>query len=309
MTRTKEVKFYYFKLIYIDQEVERDINLSNFFNNIRENYINENDRYVYEYQGENAKLSYVSTPVTIDDFYQLTFERLRDFNYPVRARLTGDSRPLDLEEGEFLGEEVTALFDHRNNFMMLQNNRDSLSYKAIELFLNWLISNETEDMDGRIVLKLAVENNPGRRVQSFLGFREVLFKMNLSTFNVDRNNNGDTYDFLSALKSQPEDNEADNLDVEIKITVKNKPSSSKKYMAEELANEALSYQNENGLKKLQVKGYDARERLDTVNLIENKLTNSYRFNFRENRQLRKDVVYDQMKAIYLEIGREKLLRN
>lgn len=306
MPRTKEVKFYYFKLKYLVDGDPVRLDLSDLLDGIRGRYGENDNRYSYEFDYEHSKLAYVYSPPEDNGNYQLTFERLRGFNYPVRTKLSGNSEGLGLEEDEFLGEEVTVLYDPQYSIMMIQNNRNSLSYKAIELFLNWLIRDNNPEVQGVISLVLQVENNPTRRVSRFIGFREVLLKTNIA---VNGNNEGYVDDFIGKLQEDVGEYEADDFDVEIKITAKTKKTSDKPYLPQQIVDDMLSYEGLDVTKRLHVKGYDDHDTFTFVNLIENKLYDSHSFNFRENRQLNKDVVFNEMRLLYNEVGQNKIINN
>ena len=205
-----------------------------------------------------------------------------------------------------MGEEVTVLYDPRTSIMMIQNNRNSLSHKAIEMFLNWLVRDHNPDLQGVISLVLQVEHNPTRRVRRFNGFRELLLKTNIS---VNGTNDGFVDDFIGVLQENTSNQEADDFDIEIKVTAKTKMSSNKPFLSRRIVNDILSYEGSTNTKRLQVKGVDDQDHFTIVNLIENKLFDSHRFNFRENRQLDKDVVFTVMKNLYIEVGQNKILNN
>lgn len=316
MANSKIVKFYYFKVLWSTRENFSSVDLSNLFNDIQRKYSEEDHRFVYEYQGEKAKFAYINLPYEDNDFYQLTFERLRDFNYPVRTKLVGDSKDLGLSNDEYLGEEVTVLYDHQNDIMMIQNNRNSLSYKAIELCLNALllesvVENEAREEveitneDGNIKLSLVTERNPMGRVRGFIGMKEVVLKTNILSTNLSGGHIADLYD---AIRGETEEQDAENLEIEIKITAKNLPSSNK-YISTAVVEEVLSYDHDGGVKKLVVKGVDIDNRVDEVNLIENKLSDKHPFSYDQDRQLSRHAVYSAMEVIYKESGQLKVTSN
>lgn len=306
MPRTKEVKFYYFKLKYLVDKEEVELDLSTLLDGIRGRYGENDNRYSYEFDDEHSKLAYVYSPPMDNGYYQLTFERLRDFNLPVKAKLAGNSEGLGLAEDEYIGEEVTVLYDALNSIMMIQTNRNSLSHKAIELFLNWLIRNNEPEAQGVISLVLQVENNPARRVRKFTGFREVLLKTNIS---VNGTNEGYVDDFIGRLQEGVGEREADDFDIEIKVTAKTRRTANNAYLSRQIVDDMLAYEGLGETKKLQVKGYDDQETFTFVNLIENKLYDSFHFNFRENRELDKNVVFNEMQTLYNDVGQYRVINN
>ena len=57
------------------------------------------------------------------------------------ARNTGEFDFMQLDEDEYVGEEVSALYDQSFNVIMLQRNRNSLSPSGIEKYFSFLLGN------------------------------------------------------------------------------------------------------------------------------------------------------------------------
>lgn len=88
-----------------------------------------------EYYDEQARLDKIEYRDE-KDYYFLTFSRLRETNIPRRAYTNKESEDIELQDGEYIGEEVAAIYDKSSGLLMLQANRFSLSYKGIEKYLN-----------------------------------------------------------------------------------------------------------------------------------------------------------------------------
>ncbi|QQP71224.1 hypothetical protein JHE06_05490 [Carnobacterium sp. CS13] len=304
MAKNKRVKFYYFHILAYKNKEVKFLELLPLLNDIKSKYDGSEDRFVYEYKGEKAKLAYVSLPYDNDSYCQLTFERLRDYNFPVKTKLVGDSEELDLSSDEFLGEEVTVLYDSVNSVMMIQNNRDSLGYKAIELFLNSLLQEQEQGIT--MTLMLITEKDPYKRAKRLIGMKDVLFKGNIQLVETG---NGPVGDLIDAIKGEVTSADADILDVEVRIISKNKKTSTREFIPDTITNEILSYSKKDGVTKLYVKGRNVDGLIDEVNLIENKLFDSYNFNFKENKKLNKHSIYSEMEKLYKEKGKVKIQRN
>jgi hypothetical protein len=305
MVKNKPVKFYYYKCLLFRGEDNTPFNLGPLFQEIQRNYSTDEQRFVYAYNGEPSKLSYIGLPYDDHSYYQLTLERLRNYNFPVQSKLVGDSSELSLSEDEFLGEEVTALYDPENAVMMIQNNRDSLSYKAIELFLNSLLHEQTEG--GVFTLSIISGNNPLVKARRLLGARNLLFKGDIQVAVVG---SGPIGDLLSAIKDDVTREDADIIDVEVRITAKNKLSSSRPYIPQTIMNEVISYNDEEGIKKLYVKGRNPEGIIEAVNLIDDKFVDTFNFRFSEdNKYLSKNAVFSEMQSIYNGIGKDRIERN
>ncbi|MDO8223948.1 hypothetical protein KHP33_003545 [Bacillus cabrialesii subsp. tritici] len=98
----------------------------------------------FDYRQEQARLETAYWDDELE-FSFLHFVRLRDTNIPSTARATAGVEPLELEDDEFIGEEVSALYDEDNHVLMLQRNKYSLGPEGIEEYLNlaWNNPNDT----------------------------------------------------------------------------------------------------------------------------------------------------------------------
>ncbi|WP_260286747.1 DUF6731 family protein [Peribacillus aracenensis] len=97
----------------------------------------------YDYLQEQARLETAYWDEELG-FSFLHFVRLRDTNIPSTARASAGVEPLELEDDEFIGEEVSALYDENNHVLMLQRNKFSLGPEGIEDYLNLAWNNENE---------------------------------------------------------------------------------------------------------------------------------------------------------------------
>ncbi|MBO5291909.1 MAG: hypothetical protein J6B10_01845 [Lachnospiraceae bacterium] len=61
--------------------------------------------------------------------------KLRNTNIPSKAKDKEDAKVIELEEGEYLGEDIFIVFHPKNGIAMIQQNRLSLGISRIEEFL------------------------------------------------------------------------------------------------------------------------------------------------------------------------------
>ncbi len=94
----------------------------------------------YQYHDEKARLDKVNY-TKLYNYWYLNFVRLRQTKIPVKAKRTEEAKPIELENDEYIGEDVTAVYDCENNILALQRNRDSLGVTGLELYLNNLYNN------------------------------------------------------------------------------------------------------------------------------------------------------------------------
>lgn len=99
----------------------------------------------FEYYQEEARLDKMKFN-TVDNYWYLNFIRLRQTKIPSKARKNEEAEPLTLLDDEYIGEDVTAIYDVKNHILALQRNRDSLSASGIEDYLSKLLGVEGEEI-------------------------------------------------------------------------------------------------------------------------------------------------------------------
>lgn len=133
----RRVKLEYFQVVFKkdeDQLNDRDrlFDLTQWMHNANQISLEKRAR---EYRTEKARLeqAYFDTDF---NYYFLHFVRLRATNIPSKARIDANVEPFELDDDEYLGEEVTALYDEDRHILMLQRNKYSLGPNGIEDYLN-----------------------------------------------------------------------------------------------------------------------------------------------------------------------------
>jgi hypothetical protein len=101
------------------------------------------EKRVAEYRGERARLEEAYFDPDFD-YYFLHFVRLRATNIPSKAKIDSNVEPFELEDDEYLGEEVSALYDEDRHILMLQRNKFSLGPNGIEEYLNIMWPSDKE---------------------------------------------------------------------------------------------------------------------------------------------------------------------
>lgn len=81
----------------------------------------------------------------IDDYWYLNFVRLRQTGIPSKASVNKETEPIKLLDNEYIGEEVSAIYDVENHILVLQRNRDSLGPSGLEKYLNYFYNREEDE--------------------------------------------------------------------------------------------------------------------------------------------------------------------
>jgi len=98
----------------------------------------------FPYKQEQARMEQFSFMAHTSNLWDMYFTRLRDFNLPTKAKKNAPSKPVDLDDDEYIGENVSAIYDESCNIIMIQRNKFSLGPSAIEEYFNHYCSSEEE---------------------------------------------------------------------------------------------------------------------------------------------------------------------
>lgn len=110
----------------------------------------------FDYYQEQARLDKF-WPDKVKDYWFLNFIRLRETNIPTTVKIDKESEPLVLDDDEYIGEEVNALYDEKLGILMLQRNRFSLGVEGIEKYLNLLWNSDEETIHLRPICPLGIQ--------------------------------------------------------------------------------------------------------------------------------------------------------
>ena len=144
----RRVKFEYYQVCCKSKNGEKPFDLKKWISKALSMSLEKRAK---EYRSERARLEEAYFDEELD-FYFLHFVRLRATNIPSKAKLDTNVEPFELEDDEFLGEEVSALYDEARHVLMLQRNKFSLSPTGIEEYLNLLWPNLEEEIYLRPIL-------------------------------------------------------------------------------------------------------------------------------------------------------------
>ena len=71
-----------------------------------------------------------------EKLYVFRVYKLRDYNVPSKIREGQSAEPIDLEDDESLGEDMTVLYDWKNSICMIQQNRMSVGVSRLAEWIN-----------------------------------------------------------------------------------------------------------------------------------------------------------------------------
>ena len=303
----RKVKFNYF--IPRDETTGNIYDISNLLEGLYNSYSQTHfEKKYYEFNYDKAKLNSISKDAAGDNYYCLVFERLRDYNFPIKTKLNEESSPIEVENDEYIGEEVVLLYDCDNHVLMLQRNVNSLSPRAIEAFLRNLINEYGVGTDDVVfVMEIVLDGLIEDRAERMIAKTRKLTIKGGPSFYPDTNLLSGIWETIMGTRNELS---AQNIDIEVSISVRDSARSETPYLPNEIAEDFLSLSENNDLKKLVIKGREFEQGgIEEINLLNNKLEDSYPFEITQiNRRLNPSSVYEEMKLIYLDRGRSNVLR-
>ncbi|MCP1144863.1 DUF6731 family protein [Ureibacillus endophyticus] len=286
MSKVKIVKFNFFQPIIKIGDTDNILDLTDVLERIRRNYQNGQGEFkiVYEYNGEPARLADLSVdPET--GLYHLIFERL-NYQVPSRTTLHGESTAVDLEDDEYIGLDVSVLYDPEDHVLMIQRNRDSLSPTGIESVLRTILDNQIHMMNGDFSLAVISDENIKHRALRQSAYRKIHFKVTGTKAS----------DIINRLTNRQEDLGIDNVE----IILNSKPQKSA-VINEEYAKSLLEeYSEDVEVQKLRIRSRQTEESpVEAIDLFDYKLQSSCEFEFIEDRHLNPISVFIRMQEIYI----------
>lgn len=137
MSITKKVRVEYFRVVYRRTNGGHN-GPDNLFDLTK--WISKIDKLSLEertipYKDEKARLDRIKFSKEYK-YWHLEFLKLRETNIPNKAKINSVAEPISLDDDEYIGENVNALYDKEMYILALQRNKFSLSISAVEYYIN-----------------------------------------------------------------------------------------------------------------------------------------------------------------------------
>ncbi|SHK37538.1 hypothetical protein SAMN02745248_02394 [Hathewaya proteolytica DSM 3090] len=149
----KNMKVYYYYPMSGGEKNERIYDLDDLFKtlqtlNIEERILFANENSVQNTDDKNKDIGKECVQLKrieyneVTERWNLCFMKNRD-DVPFVSKRNGEGHALDLDDDEFVGEEVCLVYDKKTKIIALQNNRYSVSFAGIsDFFRQYLEMNE-----------------------------------------------------------------------------------------------------------------------------------------------------------------------
>lgn len=87
-----------------------------------------------DFNGVKARIEKIGIESENSSIWGLRLLKLRDKNIPVKAKDKVDAVAVELEDGEYIGEDVFMIYDENTSIAMIQQNRMAFGVSRIEEF-------------------------------------------------------------------------------------------------------------------------------------------------------------------------------
>lgn len=104
--------------------------------------------------------------------WSLRIFRLRDENISYIVKKEEEAKPIELGDDEYIGEDMTMLFDIENNVAMIQRNRYAMGFKNLEKLVQKIIGKEKLKIEIRPISK---ELDPDKIRKDYFKSLEIRF--------------------------------------------------------------------------------------------------------------------------------------
>jgi hypothetical protein len=295
MAVSKIVSFNFFRPTTTEEGHTILLNLTDLFETVRLRYQGARERgetdykIIYSYNDEPARLAEISIdPHT--GLYHLIFERLT-YMLPNRTTLHGDSTAVELDEEEFIGHEVSVLYDSEHHILMVQRNRSSLSPSGIESCLHTLV--DRHEVTDNFNLAIISDPEAKRRALRQSSYRKVHMKV------TGTKANGIIERFWGRG-----DIGIDNVEIVLSSGIKKEDEIDNEFTKAILED----YIDDVEVKTLKIRAReDEGESVEPIDLIDHKVQKSTMLSLDESRQINPLRIFDEMVSLY--IGEDRGIRN
>lgn len=124
----KNLKFRYFQVLLVENGEKRTFPFSLWAQEI-------NKRGLLQTCIESVEKIRVDDITYKDNIWGTRIEKLRDTDLPGKAKDRQPVQPVDLEEDEYLGEDIFMIYDEDTGIALIQQNRMSLGITKLQTFL------------------------------------------------------------------------------------------------------------------------------------------------------------------------------
>lgn len=243
----------------------------------------------YKINEEEARLQDIERDALNKKIWKMRFIRIRDSIIPGIASKEGTYDLIELEDDEYIGEEISVLYDETYNIIMLQRNRNSLSPSGVEKYFSSAINDGTQ-----IELRPIPMPETLREIKPSQSFKRVSINFCPTKIDDELLDNSNT-PFRKLLKSA---REMGAVYASITLSMGNSKQKEKSLNKEAIL-ELKETKNYEGFSKIQINKKECEDtKVETVDLIAGKLTDIVQLEFSRVNLIEYNRVIEIMKNLY-----------
>ncbi len=295
-TVQKKVKLEYFRVVCTKIE-EKDLSNAtdilfdlNKWIALFDDKLSDIGKRVEIYNGEKVRLD--KFMASGENIWILNFIRMRDSNIPKKAFETKEAEDMELDEDEYIGEEVIAIYDDSTSILALQRNRNSLSVTGIEKYMN----EKWQHADGCIIHLRPILSKMD--VDSFVkqnkkDYKKIVYKIaDVEDVSEDTYDNSSLGEILKTAKNHEGQY--------IEIIISN-GKSKKKRLNSQVVNQTLMELSENisNVKKAEVYLVEDEQPVEFMDLLSDKLCDWVQIEYVTKKSVSSDYLADMLMECYI----------
>lgn len=240
----------------------------------------------YPYRGEKARLQKVVYDEH-NEIWEIQLLRLREIAPPGLAKDDGTYEIFKLDDGEYIGESVSMLYDKNKVMLSIQRNINAIPPSGVEEYLNKCI-----DSKPKIKLKPVISSKSIDKIKKDKIFRKI--EIGLATNDLDGINEKSALG--EVLKNLLKFN-GNKIKIEVSLGNSKRDQSLAPGLSEETINELYKSSATTKL-KASVRDIDDTK-VEKIDLFDDRLKDSEVFNVDRDMPLIHDRVYPILRAKYL----------
>lgn len=223
-----------------------------------------------------------------NELHYVCFVDVREQDFPSRVKSGIPQQDLELDDDEYIGEDMYVLYDIKTNILMIQNNARSLSVGRVQEFIN-----KNRDDDGKtvgfipITYQYTKKQLKSKRVRSIELTCDTLLGMK-----------DEKSAALKKVREAAHILKSTSLHVKFTVGRAGKKSELSPQEAQDMIDDILSQSFSTTIARLAVKDQDAAK-VEYVDLIQNKVISIITYSLPDRQRLDVESVMHEMKNEYL----------
>jgi hypothetical protein len=240
----------------------------------------------YDFRGEKARIQKVEYDQK-NKVWEIQFLRLREISPPGVAKEDGTFEIFHLEDGEYIGESVSALYDKNDCILVLQRNINSLPPSGIEEYLNKCFA------DLVVKLKPIISGSDISKITSDKIYRSIAIGVATKNSNLL-----DESSHLGKILKHFYKFEGTSIKVEVSVGNAKRDRS----LSPGLVNDTVKMLYDNGdTTQLRVNTKDSPDtKVEKIDLLDDRRKDIVEFQISRDKPLTHEVVFPEIKSKYLE---------